>query len=173
MCEESRKHKSSLRSPLERCSAFHRGGERGIRGVFLCWCRHCWHPACTAGLHMGSSLCTVTTAKDSFICRLNEGRAPKSAFPDLWQEQMHGILWRLSSRAARAWRPGKYCAIKAGSPSSCYCSAGTVAFLESQHQFISKGTVLAYVPSTGMVSGVIQKTGKEKYYFLLQEIKPV
>lgn len=104
---------------------FTEGERQWKKGMFLYPCAS----ADTAGIlhtHVAQQSCSwgvlcalSLTAKESFICIWDEGRAPKSAFPDLWQEQMHDILWRLSTPAARAWRPGKHCAIKAGFPSSC------------------------------------------------------
>lgn len=78
---------------------FTEGERQWIRGVFL----YPFAGADTAGIllaHVAQQSCTwgalcmlSLTTKDSFICIWDEGWAPQSAFPDLWQEETHGIFW--------------------------------------------------------------------------------
>lgn len=117
---------------------------------------------------LGSSLCTITHNQRQFYLQMR------------WRKSSQGcIFWPLT--VTDAWHSletgysccqgmentVQYCT---GSPSSCYCSASTVTFLASQHQFSSKGTVLAYVPSTAWSQGSSREQARNK---LLQEIKPM
>lgn len=75
--------------------------------------------------------------------------------------QMHGMLWRRRTPAARAQGPLENTVqLKQAPLFPAYCSVRMGTFLVSLHQFSSKRAVLPNVPSSGMTSGDIQQTGK-------------
>lgn len=132
--------------PLERCFAFHREvegvEEEGISGpvlvqTLLVSCVLMLHSSLAHRehfLHYRSQPMTIISADG------RKEELPREHFLNcnsLQLVQMHGMLWRHRTPAARAQGPGKHCAIEAGSPFSCllFSKDGNIFGISAPVQF--------------------------------------